>query len=160
MKLLLYAPQPRRLARGRLVALLDGGQGRPELVRGPEVPQRAVGQLPDEPLPVGDGALAVVAVQLADHDAEAADEGGVSDAADALELAHQAHQDLGGVRVLGAPLLEVGGQQGERHLARAVLEGQRIAREDLQLVDHLAGQVRLLEWNSFGQERASYILEQ
>ena len=43
------------------------------------------------------GPFAVVSFKLVHHDAEAADEGRVSDAARALELGHEAHQELRGL---------------------------------------------------------------
>ena len=56
--------------------LLDGGEGGSKLVRRPEVPQGPVRQLPDETLPMRDGALAVVLLQLVHHHPEAVDEAG------------------------------------------------------------------------------------
>ena len=69
----------------------------PELVGGAEVPEGPVGEFPDEPLAMRHGPFAVVAFQLVHHDAQAADEGRVGDAARPLQLRHEAHQELGGL---------------------------------------------------------------
>ena len=66
-----YRPHPLQVGR-----LLDGREGGSELVRRAEVPQRPVGQLPDETLAVRDGTLAVVLLQLVHHHPEAVDEAG------------------------------------------------------------------------------------
>ena len=61
------------------------------------MPERPVGEFPDEPLAMRHGPFAVVALQLAHHDAEATDERRVGDAARALQLGHEAHQELRGL---------------------------------------------------------------
>ncbi len=67
-------------------SLLDGGQGDPQLACGSEMPHGPIGQLPDQPLSVRHGAVAVVLFQLGHDHVQTVHEGFGIHAAVLLEL--------------------------------------------------------------------------
>ena len=98
------------------------------------MPQRAVAQLPDQALSVGNLALRVVPLQDGDHLGEQGDKVASLDVAVLLQLGDEPHEGGGVGRVLGAQLLELGAEQSQGELARPELECGGIANQDFQLM--------------------------
>ena len=134
----------------------DPGEGGPQLVRGPEVLQRPVAQLPHQALPVRHLqqqfdeipflassnictylALRVVSLEDGNNLREQGDEVGSLDVAVLLQLGDEAHERGGVGRVLRAQLLELGAEEGQGQLAGPELQCGRVAHQDFQLVQEM-----------------------
>ena len=122
------------------------------------MPQRAVAQLPDQALSVGNLALRVVPLQDGDHLGEQGDKVASLDVAVLLQLGDEAHEGGGVGRVLGAQLLELGAEQSQGELTRPELQCGGIANQDFQLVQkvrrrHCSWQRSHLEQQCHDEER-------
>ena len=98
------------------------------------MPQRAVAQLPDQALSVGNLALRVVTLQDGDHLGEQGDKVASLDVAVLLQLGDESHEGGGVGRVLGTQLLELCAEQSQGKLTWPELQCGRIADQDLQLM--------------------------